>query len=81
VARPISASNSFVGSYSAVHQGRSYSRPEREIEITLGERYKYVNGQVQTGDTYEFTFDSIEDARLIANAILAEVRACKAMKK
>jgi hypothetical protein len=78
VARPLVASNSFVGSFSSVHQGRGYAKPTRTIEVTLGERYRYVDGQYKDGEQYEFHFDSIEDARLIANAILAEVRQIKA---
>jgi hypothetical protein len=78
VARPLVASNSFVGSFSAVHQGRGYSKPTRTIEVTLGERHYYSGGQYHDGEQYEFHFDSIEDARLVANAILAEVRHVKA---
>jgi hypothetical protein len=78
--RPIVASNSFVGSWQRVHQGRGYVRPPRTIEVTLGEHYSYEGGQYKDGEQHEFRFDSIEDARLVANAILKEVRAVKAMK-
>lgn len=77
MARPLQAARSSIGSYSSVHMGRGYSKPYRNIEITLGERSRWVNNQMQSGEEFKFEFDTIEDARLIANAILAEVRACK----
>jgi hypothetical protein len=79
VARPLAAHNSYVGSYADVYRGRGYSKPTRSIEVTLGERYYWKDGLTVQGEQYEFTFDSIEDARLVANAILAEVKACKAI--
>lgn len=79
MARAITASESFVGSYSAVHRGRGWSKPTRQIELTLGEERTWNGreGKWNPSDSYEFTFDSIEDARLIANAILREVKVAK----
>jgi hypothetical protein len=74
---PLVASNSFVGSYSEVYRGRGWSRPTRAIEVTLGERRYWKDGEYCDGAQHVFVFDSIEDARLVANAILAEVRHAK----
>jgi hypothetical protein len=49
------------------------------IEVTLGERMLWKDDKLVSGEQYEFVFASIEDARLVANAILAEVKACKAI--
>lgn len=83
MARGIAAETSFVGSYSSVYRGRAWSKPVRQIELTLGEatRWNGREGKYEHGDVFEFTFESIEDARLIANAILREVKVAKAAGK
>jgi hypothetical protein len=83
MANLIAAGESFVGSYSSVYRGRGWSKPTRMIEVTLGEHRKWNGreGRYDDGETYEFTFKSVDDARLVANAILAEVRQCKAAMK
>lgn len=81
MAKPLTAQNSEVGSTSDVYQGRAYSRPIRRIRVVLGERHGWSNGSVVHGDRHAFTFDSVEDARLIANAILAEVKIARAARR
>lgn len=80
MAKPIACEESFVGSYTAVHRGRGWSKPTRMIELTLGEKRTWNGreGKWNPGDSFEFTFDSVHDAERVARQILAEVKLVKA---
>lgn len=51
------------------------------IEVTLGEGRYWKDGKYVEGEQRVHVFDSIEDARLVANAILHEVKIVKAASK
>jgi hypothetical protein len=79
MARPIRAEASFVGSFVEVFRGRGWNRPRRVIEVTLGDGRYWQDGRYHEGEQVEYTFASLEDARLFANDILREVKFCKAV--